>query len=135
MRVQAKVSMDRIAVYLDEDEVTDQVSTLKKSRNTPADSANDDEGLGIEKGTFRWNKVEEEVAKDATSDGKKSRVSSEDTIAVSENGSDSDSESTDHKFELKDISVKFPDGQLTCVTGPTASGKTALLVSNPPTYA
>ena len=32
------------------------------------------------------------------------------------------------EFELKDISVKFPEGKLTIVTGPTASGKTALLV-------
>jgi ABC-type multidrug transport system fused ATPase/permease subunit len=32
------------------------------------------------------------------------------------------------RFELKDITVKFPEGQLTVVTGPTASGKTALLV-------
>ena len=36
---------------------------------------------------------------------------------------------SDHQFELKDISVKFPDGKLTCITGPTASGKSALLVS------
>lgn len=32
------------------------------------------------------------------------------------------------RFELRDISVKFPEGKLTVVTGPTASGKTALLV-------
>ena len=31
-------------------------------------------------------------------------------------------------FELRDISVRFPPGELTVVTGPTASGKTALLV-------
>lgn len=125
--LQTKVALDRIATYLDEDEVTDQVSTLKKSRVTPEDSANDDDLLGIDNGSFKWNEVEEEN-KDDKAKGKKDRVSSEDTIAASENGSDSDGESADHRFELKDISVKFPDGKLTCVTGPTASGKTALLV-------
>ena len=34
---------------------------------------------------------------------------------------------TDHKFELRDIIVWFPEGQLSAITGPTASGKTALL--------
>src|ERR1700759_4829185 len=33
----------------------------------------------------------------------------------------------EHIFELKDINVFFPPGQLTLVTGPTAAGKTALL--------
>ncbi|KAF9258421.1 P-loop containing nucleoside triphosphate hydrolase protein [Marasmius fiardii PR-910] len=36
---------------------------------------------------------------------------------------------SDHRFELKDISVMFPEGKLTVVTGPTASGKTALLMA------
>lgn len=34
----------------------------------------------------------------------------------------------DHRFELKDLNIRFPEGELTVVTGPTASGKTALLV-------
>lgn len=38
----------------------------------------------------------------------------------------------DHRFELKDISVRFPEGELSVITGPTASGKTALLVSKVP---
>ncbi|KAF9259088.1 hypothetical protein L218DRAFT_875612 [Marasmius fiardii PR-910] len=33
------------------------------------------------------------------------------------------------KFQLRDISVIFPDGKLTVVTGPTASGKTSLLLA------
>lgn len=35
---------------------------------------------------------------------------------------------TDHRFELRDLSIRFPEGELSVVTGPTASGKTALLV-------
>lgn len=34
----------------------------------------------------------------------------------------------DRKFELRDLNILFPHGELTVVTGPTASGKTALLV-------
>ena len=126
---QTKVALDRISTYLDEDEVTDQVSTLKKSREAPSDSAHDDEGLGIENGSFKWNAVEENE-KEQNNATPRSRVATDDTIAVStsENNSLSDAESTDHRFELKNISVNFPDGHLTCVTGPTASGKTALLV-------
>lgn len=34
---------------------------------------------------------------------------------------------TERQFELRDINVIFPPGELSLVTGPTASGKTALL--------
>lgn len=37
-------------------------------------------------------------------------------------------EQADRKFQLTDLSVIFPEGQLSIVTGSTASGKTALLV-------
>ena len=54
-----KIALDRIATYLDEDEVNEQVSSLKKSLF--GTSGADDEtakGLGIENGTFKWNEVE-----------------------------------------------------------------------------
>ena len=35
---------------------------------------------------------------------------------------------TYHKFELRDITVRFPEGLLSVVTGATASWETALLV-------
>ncbi|KAF8133513.1 P-loop containing nucleoside triphosphate hydrolase protein, partial [Mycena galopus ATCC 62051] len=34
-----------------------------------------------------------------------------------------------NRFELRDISVLFPEGKLSIITGPTASGKTALLMA------
>jgi len=37
-------------------------------------------------------------------------------------------------FELRDIDIKFSEGRLTLITGPTASGKTALLVRNSYAY-
>jgi excinuclease UvrABC ATPase subunit len=36
----------------------------------------------------------------------------------------------DRVFELRYVTVRFPEGRLTVVTGLTASGKTALLVSS-----
>ncbi|KAG8838938.1 hypothetical protein FRB91_007306 [Serendipita sp. 411] len=36
-------------------------------------------------------------------------------------------DTAERRFELRDINVIFPPGQLSLVTGPTASGKTALL--------
>jgi ABC-type transport system involved in cytochrome bd biosynthesis fused ATPase/permease subunit len=37
-------------------------------------------------------------------------------------------ETQELRFELRDVSVMFPEGKMSVVTGPTASGKTALLV-------
>ncbi|KAL7412017.1 hypothetical protein BDY24DRAFT_117838 [Mrakia frigida] len=56
--------------------------------------------LGIEKGTFRWNVVEKDV---------KTR---DDTI-----------------FELGELSIIFPEGEMTVVSGPVGSGKSALLLA------
>ena len=39
------------------------------------------------------------------------------------------SETSERRFQLNDISVIFPEGELTVITGPTASGKTALLMA------
>ena len=134
LRFQTKVALDRIAVYLDEDEVNEQVSSLKRS-HFGASTGDDDtvKGLGIENGTFKWNEVEQDeddIAKAAKS------VSSTPTDSVVQETNDetervsiSASEASEHRFELRDVNIMFPECQLTVVTGPTASGKTALLVS------
>ena len=131
--------MDRIQGYTDEDEVDGQVSSLKGD----TEEHRNQEGLGIVKGSFKWNEVEEKDGKDK---GKVtgSNVLDTESDAASTLGAEAASE---RRFELRDISVIFPDEQLTvvtgtafspacfftvftlCSTGPTASGKTALLVS------
>lgn len=119
--------MDRIATFLEEDEVTDQVSTLKRSDSgLPTLDGDDDKGLGIENGSFKWNEVEENDNNGPNANG----TVSDDTAA----SEDLATEELDHHFELKDINVKFPEGQLSLITGPTASGKTALLVSTTALY-
>ncbi|KAF8887923.1 multidrug resistance-associated ABC transporter [Gymnopilus junonius] len=134
--LQTGVALKRIAVYLEEDEVTDQVSSLKKDYSLPL-LPGEDEGLGLENATLRWNEVTE------VKDDDKSKVNGESTstspAGVSESADsntavDTMSERTvsdagDHVFELRDISIEFPEGELTVVTGPTASGKTALLMA------
>lgn len=135
----------------------EQVSALKRTRSGAPSSLDeedtevDKEGLGFKGASFKWNEVEEkkEDSKDKTTKGKTTnghsndtngtRRASDDTDATlpttqpsnEEDGADRASISgngNEHRFELRDLSVVFPEGELTVVTGPTASGKTALLV-------
>ncbi|KAI0332219.1 multidrug resistance-associated ABC transporter [Cubamyces sp. BRFM 1775] len=139
--VQTKVALDRVAAFLDEEEVDEQVSTLKKGRVPPSEES--DEGLGIIHGTFRWNQIAANEGDKGTGkdNGKKSK-STDSTAAsiaeadpsdagstIAESASTMASTAVDRRFELKDINVMFPEGKLTVITGPTASGKTALLMA------
>jgi HrpA-like RNA helicase len=123
--------LNRIAVFLDEEEVTDQVSSLKRDNTVPYLPGADHEGLGLENATLRWNTVPESdnEAKPKDPIQSNSTPMSSDVEELRRTESLSISSSEDRIFELLDVSVKFPEGQLTVVTGPTASGKTALLVS------
>ncbi|RPD61590.1 multidrug resistance-associated ABC transporter [Lentinus tigrinus ALCF2SS1-7] len=140
--LQSKVALDRITTYLDEDEVDEQVSTIKKGRMPP--STETETGLGIVNGTFKWNEVEEKKddkdkgkGKDngkingtngseaATSAADETETAVDDASVMSAGFSSA----ADHRFELRDINVMFPEAQLTLITGPTASGKTALLMA------
>lgn len=143
--LQTKVALDRIATYLAEDEVSEQVSSLKHNAEVPDDElpgAENEEGLGIAAGTFKWNEVEEKPKDEKDTKDTKSRWSIShirklnnlwtrkvDPVSTTESVGDSGTEvgseqdfTEDHKFELKDISVVFPEGQLSIITGPTASG-------------
>ena len=131
--LQTHVTLKRIAVYLDEEEVTDQVSSLKKDYSEPYLSGND-EGLGLECATLKWNEVVEVVNKGKELGQNESSSSLSIASVTDEASTVIDSESIgdrgDHIFELRNVTIRFPEGMLTVVTGPTASGKTALLVSS-----
>ena len=128
--IQLQVALNRIAVYLDEEEVTDQVSSLKKDYSKPY-SFGDDKGLGLERATFKWNEVAEVVKKGKKLGQNKSSSSSTISFVTDEASTVVDAESIgDRVFELRNMTIQFPEGKLTVVTGPTASGKTALLVSS-----
>ena len=121
--------MNRISTYLGEDEVDEQVSTLKKEKVTTAEDVAP--GLGIQGGTFKWNEVEEEKTKkdhtpepsNGTSNG------DDDATTVVDTASVAGSETNERRFQLSDITIMFPESELTVITGPTASGKTALLMA------
>lgn len=120
------MALNRIAVFLDEEEVTDQVSCLKKDSTLPYLPGADHEGLGLDNASLRWNTVLETKNQDKHKIPEHSA-----SIVLNETSRTEDtliSSSIDRIFELDGVSVKFPEGQLTIVTGPTASGKTALLV-------
>jgi hypothetical protein len=114
------------------------VSSLKRSPF--GTSGSDDEtakGLGIENGTFKWNEVEQKGDNDGQNERAdkkaKNAAPTDDTIQDASDGTErasiAASDASEHRFELRDINITFPERQLTVVTGPTASGKTALLVS------
>jgi ABC-type transport system involved in cytochrome bd biosynthesis fused ATPase/permease subunit len=118
------------------------VSSLKKSPF--GTSGGDDEtgnGLGIENGSFKWNEVEQnEDNEDQNGQNERADKKAKDAISTADDAAQDASDGTErssiaakddseHRFELRDINITFPERQLTVVTGPTASGKTALLVS------
>ncbi len=125
------MALNRISVFLGEEEVTDQVSSLKKDNTVPYLPGADHEGLGLENATLKWNTVPESnnEAKPKDPDESNSTLMPSDVDESRRTEELSISSSEDRIFELLDVSVKFPEGQLSVVTGPTASGKTALLVS------
>ena len=130
---QTGVALKRIAVFLDEEEVSDQVSSLKRDYSEPHLPGHS-EGLGLDNATFKWNEVSESRETDQTKvidslPSSPSDSSHTTHMEASDTGSErSLSDTADRIFEMKDVSVKFPEGELTIITGPTASGKTALLV-------
>lgn len=110
--LQTFVSINRIQTFLGEDEVPDAVSTFKRPVVTRA-ATQDDLEVSISGASFAWNKVDEVEDKKAS-----------DTTATATEDAE-----PERQFELKDINVKFPVGRLTIVAGPTASGKSGLLMA------
>jgi len=134
------VSLKRIAVYLDEVEVSKQVSSLDDAAATLGNDEPEDGGLGIVNASFRWNVVEGKEGKGknkAQNREPSAHMARPTAMMVPEEEGETalllptDDSPADEapKFELRDINVMFPEGKLTVITGPTASGKTALLVS------
>ncbi|TDL21671.1 multidrug resistance-associated ABC transporter [Rickenella mellea] len=130
----ARVALNRIDVFLNEDEVTDQVSSMKQAVSGSKTLRYD--VFGLKNASFRWNSVKdkEEDAKDAKGKKDSSEIGAKNGTAATvqqsaDDAGDSAPSTEQVRFELKDLSVIFPEGQLTVVTGPTASGKTALLLA------
>jgi ABC-type multidrug transport system fused ATPase/permease subunit len=115
--LQSQVSVKRIQDFLAEDEVPDWVSSLKRH----ASSDEEPTKIGFENATLRWNS------------GNQPDTTVKKTAAVSLGSSTSSGESTAVEeppvFSLSDLHVDFPLGKLSVITGPTGSGKTAILTA------
>ncbi|WRT70588.1 uncharacterized protein IL334_007586 [Kwoniella shivajii] len=122
--LQSLVSVKRIEDFLAEDEVPDWVCSLKRSSN-PREAA--PTKIGFENATLRWNTGKQSEPKSSPST----------TITVqppSPQGSTSttaidSTEAEEAFFALSDLNVDFPIGKLSVITGPTGSGKTAILTA------
>lgn len=131
----------------------EQISSLKRDPVSPAAGAapsasagetgtEDDDiaPLGLKGASFRWNSTE--LAKSTSAPPSESgdngkagkqpeRLLTTDSVTQGSEIETASVASTDVeavRFELRDITVTFPQGKLSVVTGPTASGKTALMV-------
>lgn len=104
------------------------MSALKRS-SADFDSSDDDR-LGILSGSFKWNEVEEEKNKEKEKEkaDMKSRIMkffkrkpklTDSETDPGDSVSVTGQRPEDRKFELRDINVVFPQGQLTLVTGPS----------------
>lgn len=92
--------------------VPDWVSSLKRSEHITKGPAK----IAFENASFRWNSGKQ--AADAT----KAKPAS--TAAAAEAA-----EPAETYFRLDNLNVNFPAGKLTVITGPTGSGKTAMLTA------
>ncbi|KAI8360085.1 hypothetical protein B0O80DRAFT_194371 [Mortierella sp. GBAus27b] len=103
--LRAKVSAARIDRFLDEEEVLLYANANAKPRkNLPTDPI-----IGFKNATFSYaGKGEQDAANAARETGQNLN---------------------NHHFELKDLNLVFPVGELSVITGPTGSGKTSLLLS------
>ncbi|KIJ51990.1 hypothetical protein M422DRAFT_43520 [Sphaerobolus stellatus SS14] len=116
-----RVSFERLETFLNEDEVAPEVSSLHESHSQNHISTMVDQLGIIDNASFVWNSVDENDSPGAG----KAVTSTSDAAPSTEHGpSDSLSvDSTQKRFELKDINVLFPKGKLTLVVGPSGSSR------------
>jgi ABC-type multidrug transport system fused ATPase/permease subunit len=118
--LQAGVSVKRTQDYFAEGEVPDWVSSLKRHDDGPQK----DTKIGFKKATFKWNAgVQDEPE---AKNGAAAPPAIEITDADAAPQDDESIESV--VFELADITINFPTGKLSVVSGPTGAGKTAILI-------
>lgn len=96
--------MQRIEVYLAEEEVPAWASSLKAAENPENFPTSDNRRIGFEQATFEWHGRAEHATTPAAS-----------------------GTATPHVFQLTNLDISFPLGKLSLVAGSTGSGKTALL--------
>jgi hypothetical protein len=114
--LQARVALDRIADFLAEDEVPNYVSSLKRAPIASASNF-EDEKIGIENSTFKWNQPKQTPSEGTTKQTMHTAQISDATMV-----DEDDQEAGKAVFELSDINVIFPTGHMTVVTGDRVFG-------------
>ncbi|KAI6003466.1 P-loop containing nucleoside triphosphate hydrolase protein [Pisolithus orientalis] len=119
--LEARLSLERIEAFLNEEELSDLPSGCPEET---------DDTIAVKKGRFKWKKVsnenihlsqEQNTVQLTLPTGRNEATPS---VCPGKNAL------TDgNRFELRDINVCFPKGELSLVTGPTGCGKTALLLA------
>ncbi|KAI6042761.1 hypothetical protein EDC04DRAFT_3058052 [Pisolithus marmoratus] len=125
---EARVSLDRVEAFLNEEEISDRGPSPEDQF---PDTETLDGGLAIEGGRFKWNEVGDK--KGVRPRGRNGELTPQPTVPAEEAGQSVGTGgivlNDRNHFELRDITVRFPDGELSLIIGPTGCGKTALLLA------
>ncbi|KAF9173923.1 hypothetical protein BGX21_011267 [Mortierella sp. AD011] len=128
--MRASVSLDRIAKFLDEDEVIRDTTVTRIDGKVRVHSSSHPT-IGFTNASFAWpNKENGKATNDNTP--KKSwfqNLKSKFSKAPAVETPVAEPEAVAERFKLKNISADFPVGQLSLIVGPTGSGKSALLLA------
>lgn len=125
--LQAGVSVRRTQDFFEEGEVPNWVSSLKRHDDGPVKETK----IGFKNATLKWNAGgNDETAPKNGSAAAPPAISVTDTNG-GEHGSNDDNDNASVEsvvFELSGLTIDFPVGRLSVVSGPTGAGKTAVLV-------
>ncbi|QRW10315.1 ABC transporter [Ceratobasidium sp. AG-Ba] len=132
--IRTLVSIDRIDKYLNEDDVPDFVSSLKRDISPP--HVGIDSRLGCANGRFRWPTSSAQLQPKKPAAPKKKSLWGRFLVLLRLRKpmpevtiQEPQLEDEERPFELSDVSVLFPEGVLSVVFGPTGSGKSSLLAA------
>ena len=123
--------MEQVEAFLDEEEVPEQVSSLKR---TLVDDNSNGEDLSIERGYFQLESNQNNKATEHQEPNGKLNAQMPSLAEEIEAGTGGNSGEriiqlqATTRFQLRNISVRFLEERLSLITGPTGCGKTALLV-------
>ncbi|GAA5873644.1 hypothetical protein JCM1840_002987 [Sporobolomyces johnsonii] len=117
--LQTYVCIQRLEQFFEEPEVDSWVSALREE-TASSSSTSAFRDVGITNGTFRYS---EEAKTDADAAGTINGASAAPSVGHNP------FEAQEPEFELKDITVAFPEGKLSLVVGPTGSGKSSLFLA------